>query len=63
MDEVLFRALPVFLMLSLALILAVMYYLEAQRAEALVARMNEDSAEARQMLAASGDAFPPLGQL
>jgi riboflavin kinase/FMN adenylyltransferase len=29
--------------------------------EALVARMNEDAATAREMLAASGDAFPVLG--
>lgn len=31
--------------------------------EALVARMNEDSQAAKLMLAASGDAFPPLGHL
>ena len=31
--------------------------------EALVARMNEDSAEARRMLASSGEAFPSLGRI
>jgi riboflavin kinase/FMN adenylyltransferase len=31
--------------------------------EALVARMSEDSREAKRMLAASGTAFPPLGSI
>ena len=31
--------------------------------EALVSRMNEDSQAAKLMLAASGDAFPPLGRI
>jgi len=31
--------------------------------DALVVRMNEDSSEARAMLAGSGDAFPPLGRI
>ncbi len=35
MEETLFRALPVFLLLALALILAVLYYLEAQAREKL----------------------------
>lgn len=35
MDEVLFRALPVFLLLSLALVLALLYFFEARRTESL----------------------------
>ena len=35
MEEVLFRALPVFLLLGIALILAFLYFLEAQRRETL----------------------------
>jgi len=38
MDEVLFRALPVFLMLSLVLILALIYFIQAQRREPLSAQ-------------------------
>jgi riboflavin kinase/FMN adenylyltransferase len=37
--------------------------LKFETIEALVARMDEDAAEAKRMLAASGGAFPPLGQL
>jgi transglutaminase-like putative cysteine protease len=45
MEAVLFRALPVFLVLGMALILAVLYYFEAQRRETL----SEDEALYRQL--------------